>query len=90
MSGNQVASPMTPDDAFHDEAARVIGEVRNQFKDDLQKCLGALRHQDTLQGFQQLTAAASLYVETIHGLELAIDRALGNSPEPTKPWEEDA
>lgn len=79
MSGPRlVALPMTDDEAFHHEAARCIDQIKHRFQADQARLVARISHGGTLPEMRAATDAAWLLGEIVHGLDKAIDVALGH------------
>ena len=73
-----VALPMTSDEAFHQEAARCIDQIKHQFQADQARLITRISHGGTLPEMRAATDAAWLLGEIVTGLDKAIDIALGH------------
>lgn len=73
-----VALPMTSDEAFHQEAARCIDQIKHQFQADQARLITRISHGGTLPEMRSTTDAAWLLGEIVIGLDKAIDIALGH------------
>lgn len=72
------ASPMTLDDDYDQHAVRAIQRVKLTFIEDRDKLREVIGGGGTHLEMRAATDAYRVIEETIRGLELAIDRVLGN------------
>ena len=73
-----VALPMTSDEAFHQEAARCIDQIKHRFQADQARLITRISYGGTLPEMRSATEAAWLLGEIVIGLDKAIDIALGH------------